>query len=75
MRTGTENKYERAYSGPYAIQKVCNNGTVRITKGAVTETVNLRRLQPYRKRHPDILHGGECSMRRSKRARVARQSR
>ena len=75
LRTGTENKYEQPYSGPHEIQKVNDNGTVRITKGAITETVNIRRLQPYKKRGPDILHGGECNMRRSKRVRTARQTR
>ena len=42
LRTGTENKY-----GPHTVLKVNNNGTVRIQKGAVTETVNIQRITPY----------------------------
>ena len=68
LRIGTEYKYEQPYSGPHKVEEVFQNGTVRITKGAVTETVNIRRLQPY-KRSLSILHGGECNMRRSKRLR------
>ena len=41
LRTGTENKYEHPYSGPHPVLKVNSNGTVRIQKGAVTETVNI----------------------------------
>ena len=33
--------------GPYEILKVNSNGTVRIQKGAIKDTVNLRRITPY----------------------------
>ena len=69
LRIGTEHKYEQPYSGPHTITEVFSNGTVRIRKGAIVETVNIRRLQPYKKRAHASLHGGECSMRRSKRLR------
>ena len=39
---------------------VNDNGTVRLQKGAVTDTVNIRRIHPYTV--PRILnHGGECN--------------
>jgi hypothetical protein len=63
------NKYERPYEGPYIIQEVLSNGTVRLTKGAVTDTVNIRRLQPFRT--PSTSRGGECNMRIAKRRRLA----
>ena len=47
LSKGTENKYEQPYSGPHPILRINNNGTVRIQKGAVTETVNIRRITPY----------------------------
>ena len=47
LKKGTENKYEQPYSGPHLIQEVRMNGTVRLQMGAVTDTVNIRRLQPF----------------------------
>jgi len=35
------------YEGPYEIVQVNENGTVRIRKGAVTDTVNIRLIKPY----------------------------
>jgi hypothetical protein len=61
------NKLEQPYEGPYKIQQVNTNGTVRLKMGPVTDTVNIRRLQPYKS--PDTNRGGECSMRRAKRRR------
>ena len=37
-----------AYEGPYEVVKVNDNGTVRMRKGAVTDTVNIRNIHPYR---------------------------
>jgi hypothetical protein len=42
------NKYEQPYKGPYLITQVNENGTVRLKMGAVTDTVNIRRIHPYR---------------------------
>ena len=39
---------ENPYEGPYKIVQVNTNGTVRLKKGAVTDTVNIRLLKPYR---------------------------
>jgi hypothetical protein len=33
--------------GPYKISRVHTNGTVTIERGAITERLNIRRLQPY----------------------------
>ena len=37
-----------AYEGPYEIVQVNGNGTVRMKKGSVTDTVNIRNIHPYR---------------------------
>jgi hypothetical protein len=70
LRIGTENKQERPYSGPHDITKINTNGTVRLRIGAVIDTVNIRRLTPY-KDETNTKRGGECNMRRSKRLRRA----
>jgi len=62
------NKMEQPYEGPYKILQVNTNGTVRLQMGPVLETVNIRRLQPYKSPMSDC--GGECNMRRSKRLRT-----
>ena len=68
LRIGSENKYEQPYSGPHTILHVGKNGTVRLQIGAVLDTVNIRRLEPY-KEAPSSIHGGECNMRQSKKRR------
>ena len=68
LRKGTENKQEQPYSGPHVIRKIHTNGTVRLQMGAVVDTVNIRRLTPYKDRI-NTKRGGECNMRRSKRLR------
>ena len=68
LRKGTENKYEQPYSGPHPILQVNKNGTVRLQKGAVAETVNIQRIEPYQAA-PDSIHGGECNMRTSRKRR------
>jgi hypothetical protein len=70
LRKGTENKYEAPFSGPHKILKVNTNGTVRLRVGSVTDTVNIRRIEPY-KEVSDSIHGGECNMRLSKKRRRA----
>ena len=39
---------ENPYDGPYEIVQVNTNGTVRLKMDAVTDTVNIRLLKPYR---------------------------
>ena len=68
LRIGTENKQEQPYSGPHSIVEVKTNGTVRLRIGAVVDSVNIRRLVPYRST-ANTSRGGECNMRRSKKQR------
>ena len=56
LRIGTNNKYEKPYSGPRTILKVNTNGTVRLQMGAVADTVNIRRIDLYRDASTSI-HG------------------
>ena len=39
---------ENPSEGPYEIVQVNTNGTVRLKRGAVIDTVNIRLLKPYR---------------------------
>ena len=41
-------KFDVKYEGPYEIVEVKNNGTVRMCQGAVTDTVNICIITPYR---------------------------
>lgn len=61
LRRGTEHKYKAPYQGPYSILKVNDNGTVRLTIGAVKDTINIQKLTPYLE-PDDLHHGGKCSM-------------
>ena len=56
IHLGTEYKQEQPYHGPYEIIQVHNNGTVTIKKGAVTERINIRQLQPFFEKN-DLNHG------------------
>lgn len=48
-RVDSMSKYsENPYDGPYTIVQVNTNGTVRLRMDAVTDTVNIRLLKPYR---------------------------
>ena len=71
LKRGTENKYEAPYEGPYSILKVHDNGTVRLQRGAVSDTVNIRRLTPFFE-HTQSSHGGECNRQTSQVRRSAR---
>ncbi len=37
-----------AYEGPYELIQINDNGTVRLRKGAVMDTINIQLLKPYR---------------------------
>jgi hypothetical protein len=39
---------EDPFKGPYTITQVNDNGTVRLRMGAVTDTVNIRLIKPFR---------------------------
>ena len=71
LRKGTGNKYEIPFSGPHLVTNVNDNGTIGAQKGAVTDTVNIRRVFPYftqrRESIPDVIpsilnHGRECNV-------------
>ena len=66
LTKGTQNKYEQPKSGPHPIIQVFQNGTVEIQKGAVAETVNIRRITPYVTTDSFNQRGG-CNMCKSKR--------
>jgi hypothetical protein len=37
----------RPRDGPYTIDKVCTNGTLKICKGITSEKFSIRRVNPY----------------------------
>ena len=47
FRPGKLRKLRRRKDGPFRVESVPDNGTIRIRKGAVLETVNVRRVEPY----------------------------
>ena len=47
LRKGTEYKWETPNEGPFQILEAFDNGTVAIQKGAVRDTVNIRRIFPF----------------------------
>ena len=65
LRKGTEYKWETPNEGPFQILEVFDNGTVAIQKGAVRDTVNIRRVFPFYEKAKSN-HGGECSKPTSK---------
>ena len=48
LRRGTENKMETPFEGPYEITQVNDNRTVGMIIDSVTDTYNIRRLNPYK---------------------------
>ena len=44
---GILRKLSTPRTGPYPVTKVCNNGTIQIQKGIVSERVNIRRVSPF----------------------------
>jgi hypothetical protein len=43
-------KLDQEYSGPHEVLEVNTNGTIRIKRGSIRETVNIRRCVPYYER-------------------------
>ena len=56
------NKYEQPYKGPYLVMQINTNGTVHLKIGAVTDTMNIRCIHPFKMTPSNANHGGECSM-------------
>ena len=46
-----------AYNGPWTVTKVRDNGTVKITKGIITDVYNIRNITSP----PTLNHGTVCS--------------
>jgi hypothetical protein len=64
LENNRANKYEQPYSGPYHITQVNTNGTVRLKINAITDTVNIQRIPPFKT--PNSNRGGKCNMRRAR---------
>jgi hypothetical protein len=64
LENNRANKYEQPYSGPYHITQVNTNESVCLKINAVTETVNIRHIHPFKS--PSSNHGGKRSMPRAK---------
>jgi hypothetical protein len=64
LENNRANKYEQPYSGPYCITQVNTNGTVHLKINAVTDTVNIQHIHPFKT--PNSNCGGECNMRRAR---------
>ena len=48
IKNDPHRKYgSNAYSGPYRVAEVRNNGTLRYQKGNITDTINIRNVHPY----------------------------
>jgi hypothetical protein len=54
----SKSKLATPTEGPYKILQVFNNGTVRIQRKSYEETINIRRIKPYKER-PSSPHGEE----------------
>ena len=50
---GIKPKLSAPREGPYRVEKVYSNGTIRIRRGHVSERINIRRVQPYHQREGD----------------------
>ena len=59
------NKYEQLYKGPYLVTQINTKGTVHLKIGAVTDTMNIRCIHPFKMMSSNANHGGECSMHHS----------
>jgi len=45
--TSVSRKLDKTKEGPYVVTRVHDNGTLRIQKGAVDETLSIRRIIPF----------------------------
>jgi hypothetical protein len=61
LENNRANKYDKNHIADhsYRITQVNTNGTVRLKINAVMDTVNIRRIHPFKT--PNSNHGGECS--------------
>ena len=47
MLPGKQRKHNNPRAGPYTIECVNSNGTLRIQKGSISDLVNIRRVTPF----------------------------
>ena len=47
LKDGIQRKLDSPKMGPFNITEVFTNGTVNIQRGAITERINIRRLEPH----------------------------
>ena len=59
LKKSSEKKYEQPYSAPHTILHVGKNGTVRLQIGAIFDTINIQRIEPYVEA-PSSIHGGSA---------------
>ena len=59
------NTYEQPYKGPSLVTQVNTKGTVHLKIGAVTDTMNIGCIHPYKMMWSNSNHGCECSMHHS----------
>jgi hypothetical protein len=64
LKNNRANKYEQPHSRPYHITQVNTNGTVCLKINAVMDTVNIRRIHPFKT--PNSNCWGKCSMRQAR---------
>jgi len=43
-----QSKLRKPREGPYTVLRVNNNGTLLIRRGAIDETINIRKIAPFR---------------------------
>jgi hypothetical protein len=68
LENNRANKYKQPYNGPYYhITQVNKNGTVLLKINAVTDTVNIQHIHPFKT--PNSNRGGKCSMCRANKDR------
>jgi hypothetical protein len=48
LKNNRANKYEQPYSRPHCIAQVNTNGTVHLKINAVTDTVNIYHIHPFK---------------------------
>ena len=47
IRPGIQRKLRRKKDGPFTVTKVYTKGNICIRRGAITERINIRRVEPY----------------------------
>ena len=56
------NKYEQPYKGPCLIMQINTNGTVHLKIGAVTDTMNIIHIHPFKMMLSNANHGVQYAL-------------